>query len=90
MCPLQFGTVVVKKCFNNLGELTDCIVFFFYYSSLSSVGQQSNEHVWYGPHAERRLVWLLQSGLHVLRQLLLSLLAKGLLLRQKCLTMDRT
>lgn len=42
------------------------------------VGQQGDEHVRHGPHVERRLEWLVQSGLHVLRQLLVPLLPKGL------------
>lgn len=45
---------------------------------LCFVGQQGDEHVWHGPHVERRLEGLVQSGLHVLRQLLVPLLAKGL------------
>lgn len=55
------------------------------------VGQQGNEHVWDGPHAEGWLERPLQPGFYVLWQLLIALHAKGLSLSDwfcRCLVMS--
>lgn len=58
-------------------EVTESWEIFNFFLSCFSEEQQSDEHVWHGPHVERRMEWLLQSGLHVLWKLLLPLYAKG-------------
>ena len=84
--PCKYTTHVYTLCLCLVVfTIEHCWILLFYLqsmqsgflSSLLSVGQQSHQHVWNGPHAERRLERLLQSGLHVLRQLLLPLPAQG-------------